>query len=356
MNPLNPLSPIDYLAVFHPGERIWELRAISKGGGVLVGHYDNPEIFAAYVKHFSGRYNLYSPINRLRDGLPIFGLNSPPTSGCAVGNGHIAAYSWLVAEIDPKRFSATGEALVGVCATTEEKIAAREVAHSCQAYFRELNVEPAIIDSGNGYYVLAPCDLPCETGEDGENPAKLLIAQAMKALAAKFDSKGAEVDITAQNESRILRVPGALNIKGENTEERPHRYCQIVAPGSREVLLSHEVIVSLAQEAPIEFYPTDTAAREVRRGGLVASANLGPEWVDNFLDGHDVGHKPRTPYQGGWRWILDACPFEENHTTDSSGTEAAIIQRADGKLGFVCHHAHCHEIQWSQFRSAVEGS
>jgi hypothetical protein len=265
-------------------------------------------------------------------------------------------YSWLVAEIDPNRFSPSGEILKGVCATRDEKMAAREVARGCQAYFRGLGVEPAVIDSGNGFYVCAPWDLPCDIDETGENPAKLLIAQAMKALAAKFDSKGAGVDITAQNESRILRVPGSLNIKGENTAERPHRYCRIITGGSREVLLGREAIVALAQEAPIEFCPTETAAREVRQGGLVASSVLAPEWVDNFLDEHDIGHKPRTPYQGGWRWILEACPFDKNHTTNRSDTEAAIIQRTDGKLCFVCHHNHCHEISWNEFRSEIAGS
>jgi hypothetical protein len=342
----------DYLNIFHPGERIWELRAIPPEGDVLVGHYNDPEAFAKCVQSLSGRYHLYSPINRLRDGLRILGLNSAPTKGCAVGNEHIAAYSWLVAEIDAKRFSPSGEILKAVCATKEEKIAARGVAYSCQAFFRSLGVEPAAIDSGNGYYVCAPCDIPCGEGEE----SRLLIAQAMKALASKFNSTGAEIDITAQNESRILRVPGALNIKGENTAERPQRSCRIVACGSREVLLSRGAIVSLAQEAPREFCSAEAAVRaEKQSGGLVVTSVLGPEWVDNFFEEYAVGHKPKTEYKGGFRWILDACPFEENHTTANSGTEAAIIQKPEGLLCFVCQHSHCREITWSEFRREIEG-
>jgi hypothetical protein len=76
---------------------------------------------------------------------------------------------------------------------------------------------PLEMDSGNGAYLLYPIDVP-----NDEESTKLM-RRCLESVACKFDTEKARVDRSTFNASRILRVPGTLNCKGDPTPERPHR-------------------------------------------------------------------------------------------------------------------------------------
>lgn len=328
-----------YWSAVHAGDPVVELR-VKTATGILAGYYDNPTDFGKAVQAVPNGTQFWSPLHQI-DPVHIHGLNQLPARGATVGDRHIARYRWLLAEIDPERPKE-------VAATAEEKQHAHAVARKVFEHFKSLGISPVVIDSGNGFYVKAPIDL--ENTEEN----RLLFEQAMEGLSAMFSTPEAKLDTTGKNASRILGVPGTINIKGENTPERPHRMRKLLCSGSREVLLSREQLVEIAKRAPIEVIPPERAAKEVRGTGIFAP-NLGPKWVEDWLANHSVGHRPRTDYQGGSRWILEECPFKDRHSVEDRDGHVAIIQKADGKLGFVCQHSHCIKTTWSEFRTAIEG-
>ncbi len=98
--------------------------------------------------------------------------------------------------------------------------------------------EPIFVDSGNGYHLLFRGE-GCNVFSDDWR-------STLKALAAQFNTPGAKVDTSVYNPSRISRLPGTWNRKGENSSERPHRQAYAIShPDSFEVLPDH-MIYSLA--------------------------------------------------------------------------------------------------------------
>src|SRR4051794_19624135 len=53
---------------------------------------------------------------------------------------------------------------------------------------------------------------------------------------------------------------------------------------------------------------------------------------------------------GGRKWILAACPFNEEH----SRGEAYIVRRADGAISAGCHHNSCRHWGWRELRQKFE--
>jgi len=83
--------------------------------------------------------------------------------------------------------------------------------------------EPAIIDSGNGYYAVYRIDLPADPNDD-------IIKRVLKGLAARFDTDGAKIDTKTHDPARLMRLPGTMNRKGPEDPDagRVHRLCQII--------------------------------------------------------------------------------------------------------------------------------
>jgi hypothetical protein len=72
--------------------------------------------------------------------------------------------------------------------------------------------------------------------------------------------------------------------------------------------------------------------------------------VERWLDDFRIPHDPPVPWQGGTKWVLEACPFDESHT----GTSAAVFREASGRLGFKCLHKSCEGRTWRDFRTHFE--
>ena len=204
-----------------------ELRAIKRnptgtGNITYVGHYDEQSILDAYAKPLNeDGYHIYSPINPLRPGC-FAEINLPPRKGVnAAGIKHIDRRAWLPYDIDAIRPK-------GQAASREEKKAARAVAEKLVSLWRALGVDPMCIDSGNGYQVRVPIDLPNDdsVSDDGKSVTAGESTQLIKAVlenhSAEFSNDGAKIDVL-YDAPRIMRVPGYKNVKGDNSPERPHR-------------------------------------------------------------------------------------------------------------------------------------
>jgi hypothetical protein len=209
-----------------PQQGAVELRILGSNKGVISGYYDNLPAFARDAGVWSGKasgvYWTINPCNpallarannRLREYVP---------RGETTSDADIIRRRFLPVDIDPTRPA-------GVSATHEEHCEALalqgRIADS--DFMAALSLRPPFeMDSGNGAYLLYPIDLP------NDDTSREIIKRCLEALADKFDADRARVDTSTYNASRILRVPGTLNCKGDPTTERPHRRALLtVAPG-----------------------------------------------------------------------------------------------------------------------------
>lgn len=132
---------------------------------------------------------------------------------------HIWHRCWLLIDIDPVRPS-------GIMATDAERDAAVVVAEDVRDWLMSSHGwgEPIEVDSGNGGYLLFPIDLP------NDDEFRELVSQTLKAIAQHCDTPQAEIDTTVSNASRIMRIPGTTNRKGDDARAigRPWRVASLL--------------------------------------------------------------------------------------------------------------------------------
>lgn len=304
-----------------------------------------PADVEAKAAEFNGDFfNAYHTIN------PI----NPEFRGKNASDDDIARIRWVPYDIDPVRRGPDGLVLKGKhSATDEEKAEAWKVAEAIAAFWRARGYDPLLMDSGNGYYVLVPADMSPDNS--------LLVERLLKAHAATFSTRGAAVDQSTFNPSRILAVPGTVKRKGEDTLERPWRFVRLLHPGSRDEELDAD---TLAQLLPPEPMPAAVPAPAPKpKPGLIPANTIEPEWVEGFLRHSCIAHGERRPYRkggkSGWKWVLstkldDWCPNQDAHASENGpSTQVAFIDE-NGVLGFQCSHSKCGDFHWRQFRDYHE--
>ena len=72
--------------------------------------------------------------------------------------------------------------------------------------------------------------------------------------------------------------------------------------------------------------------------------------IDAWLEKYHVPVKSVAEWEGGRKFILEACPFDSSHTKK----DAAVIQTKSGKLEFNCFHDSCSDKHWRDFRVLYE--
>jgi hypothetical protein len=79
---------------------------------------------------------------------------------------------------------------------------------------------PLVLDSGNGFHLWYPIDLPAADGGR--------VGRVLKGLACLYDTPAAAVDTSVFNPSRIAKLPGTWARKGDATADRPHRMARVL--------------------------------------------------------------------------------------------------------------------------------
>lgn len=135
-------------------------------------------------------------------------------SGLLSADLHVLRRRWLLVDADPVRTS-------GVSATDGEKALAWSVIQEVREDLRgSCWADPVLADSGNGYHLLYPIDLPPDDGG--------LVKRTLQALAARYDTARVKVDTTVFNPARISKLYGTLSRKGDGTPDRPHRLAKLL--------------------------------------------------------------------------------------------------------------------------------
>ena len=189
--------------------------------------------------------------------------------------------------------------------------------------------EPVMLDSGNGAQLMYRIEEP--TVDNG------LIQNCLKALDSESDEQ-VKIDISVHNPARIWRLPGTMNCKGDEIEDRVYRQARVISYPKTIQTVSHEKLHALAYP---ENPPGSNGADTNTSNGFDLEA-----WISQYCpeaEGPEV-------WKDGLRWIFPVCPFNEAHDNRS----AVIIQQANGAIAFKCHHDGCAGKNWHDLRTLRE--
>jgi Protein of unknown function (DUF3987) len=184
----------------------------------------------------------------------------------------------LVFDCDPVRPA-------GISATDAEKTLALERMSKLVTVLTERGwPTPIMSDSGNGGHARYRIDL---ANNDGSHD---LVKRVLEAADSVFSDAAVKVDTALSNAARIIKLPGTLARKGDNTPDRPHRLAKVLFMADDFQVVPVELLESFAndhQPAPktaagngppqasgFEMTATDGASPESRARAYVFSAGF----------------------------------------------------------------------------------
>ena len=107
-------------------------------------------------------------------------------------------------------------------------------------------------------------------------------------------------------------------------------------------VVDREKLATLAATRP-------SLPRDERRGFDPGRNGLKGDDLEEWIDHHNVPVRREGSWQGGYRWVLEECPW--NAHTDNS---AYIVQLANGAIAAGCHHDSCEDYGWRDLREHYE--
>ena len=190
--------------------------------------------------------------------------------------------------------------------------------------------------SGNGCYVLYRIDLP------NSDESTTLVKSVLYALASRFDSPDAHVDVSVANASRIVGLIGTTKVKGDRTPDRPHRVSKLVSAPEAVKVVSREQLEAVASTAPAEPKPSLRPGAKLH-GGTVSLAET--------LERHGIEFREQPPDDNGVTWYhVRQCPFHD----DGRLFECGVGQKLpDGPFAGHCFHPEGQRKSWHDWKRAL---
>ena len=317
------------ISIMKPGGTLFEVRIISSGGNAS-GYFTNAEVLLNALNRvrLDGNSNVYVTLNGIKDECysrqqrDRFLRNAKPTTT----DSDICSYDWLMVDIDPVRAAGTS--------SSEEQIAlAKEKGNQVYAFMKQIGFDgPVVGFSGNGVHLLYSIGL--EMSEEN----KQLVKDCLAVLSLFFSDSKVGIDTANFNPARVCKLYGTLAQKGASTPERPHRMSYIVQAPENPKQNDKALLQKLAGYLPIPDKPQE-----------YNHFNPGSFDLDGWLDEHGLRYT-KTSYGGGTKYILEHCPFDENH----AGKDACIFKLPNGAIGFHCFHNSCAGKTWRDVRLLFE--
>jgi hypothetical protein len=312
------------LGVFIKSGRVAELRVPESDRGPQRGLFTDLDEMAKAAARLSNTVpGIYFTMNPLKQSAKKGAKNWVGPSATAVKDDDVDYRLWLLLDFDPVRPGKSP-------ATDAEHQAALKAARECRAVLRRMGwPDPILADSGNGAHLLYRIFLI----NNEEN--YLLVKKVLAALALRFSILTVTLDTANSNASRLIRVYGTYNCKGESTVGRPYRRAQLLEIPERIAVVSDELLARMAEAMPAASQGGADQPKDI--GGWLKERNV-PVYFD-------------APWNnGGHKWILKQCPWKNSHKKS-----AFIVQFADGGIAASCLHNSCRDRNWPQMRRIVGG-
>ncbi len=345
---------------------------MSGAGKLAAGWYDNPGDLIALAGDTTHGW-ADGPIIRYPDGVYV-GLNPiDPALAARACNRLIASIPRtmdvdvlrrrnLLIDVDAKRPT-------GICATDEEKKeaihVARDIALTLEAEFWW--PKPLVGDSGNGCHLIYKIDLP------NDQDSTLLIKTFLELLAYHFNKlkeplsgrpMEIRVDTAVFNASRISKLYGTWNCKGENVKDRPWRLSRVLScppPELRRIVTEGElreaVNFYLQRKSQVEKSIIEMNAEGQDEEPPDPYAMFDNNWenmdfdLEAYLADNGVTVIGQKAHGTSTLYVLEQCVFNPEH----GKKESAIGRTAEGKLFYQCFHDSCKEKTWRDVREAITG-
>lgn len=327
--------------VFKGDGKLVEIRLLGKN--TYSGYFTDVETLLTQVRplldhnnvQYYGNIQAYFTLNEInadlysREQRDVF-LKKPKST---TTDGDIVRRTHILIDLDPNRAA-------GISASDEEF----EKAHlKCVDIYRYLIgqgfKEPIITKSGNGWHAYVTCDMP---NDDEHNE---LVKRFLQSISKMFSDEHVGVDEKVFNPARIDKLVGTWAKKGADNADRRWRLAEIVKVPSdlspNDDSLFRKIADLLPKEEPKQLPNTR------RNYGYSQPFNL-VQWLNE----HGVAYKEEK--QGAsTRFTLETCPWVDSHS-DRKKWDSALFLDSDGKITFNCHHSHCKDRTWHDFRLFYE--
>ena len=322
------------IALLKPDGQLFEARAIYGDRQVYSGYFTDADTLLNAISRMPEKdCNVYITLNTLNNACysrtqkDKFEKNVKNSTS----DNDVQGYDWLMIDLDPKRPS-------GTSSSDEEIQYAKDTGNKIYNALKILGFEkPVFAYSGNGVHLLYKIHL-ANTDE-----MRQLVKKCLDVLHLMFSDEKVDVDPKNFNPARITKCYGFLSQKGSNTEERPHRLSFILGGYDYYRNIKATDVEYLRKLA-------DLVPDEPEKPQSYNNYNPRTFDIESWFDKHNIGYRTVGYNDGGTKYILDHCPFNENH----NGKDAVVIKRSNGALSYICLHASCQDKHWREFRMHYE--
>jgi hypothetical protein len=317
--------------LFEPGQVV-EVRVPNypRGKSTTSGYFDDFDALARAAASCKGKASVYVTLNPVNPALLARACNrmreyAPATTGDA----DILRRAWLLLDFDAVRPS-------GISSTEAEHDAALARAVTCRDFLTGLGWPmPVEADSGNGGHLLYRIDLANNAGALG------LVGGCLEALDLLFSDKLVTVDTSVDSAGQLSKLYGTVAMKGDNTRDRPHRTARLLSVPDKIGVVPVDLLEALAARKPAQ----EPKAKHKANGKAANGFD-----VDGFLAKHNLEVANEGPWEGGYKWVLAVCPWNEEHTNRS----AFVLRHPSGAVSAGCHHNSCRGKRWEDLREKFE--
>ena len=328
--------------IFNPDNKLVEIRLLGKN--TYSGYFVNVDTIITQLRplldnnnmQYYGAIQAYFTLNEIdgslysREQHDVF-VKKPKST---TTDGDITRRRMILVDLDPARAAS-------ISSSSDEFEKAHLKAVAVYRYvMKEGFKEPIITQSGNGYHLYIPCDMP----NDEEHNE--LVKRFLQSLSNMFSGDGVDIDEKVFNPARIDKLIGTWAKKGSDTKERPWRLAKFVKIPSDLSPNDDALFQKIADLLPKEEPKVAPNRRQNYQGGGV------PFDLPTWLREHGLNYKEEK--QGAsTRYTLEWCPWVDTHS-DRKKWDSALFVAPDGQITFNCQHSHCKGKTWHDVRLKYE--
>ncbi len=312
-----------------------EARIIGGQTGNHVGVFFDPNALVAEVSRFNGKAAIYLGLNPRNSALlkrqqpnKIFRAKK----GMAGTNDDVVCRRWFYIDLDPERSK-------GAASNEEELRASLDLGKKVAEFLRSKGVSEFVgAISGNGAHLLVKLpDYPNETDINQK------LKRLLQYFSTTFSTPTVKLDLVVSDPARIIRCYGTVNIKGDNSPERPWRTAKAFFPGHD--LPVYDLLTIFASE--IEQFDKKTTKKAKQNG---SGTNRNQLRVTGKGDLMTLDIKRLFKDQGLYLRELNEkrhaviCPWSHEHSSEQTDQDSSTVfwEACDGKWPtFHCSHSHC---------------